>query len=406
MYYLGIDVGGSHITLDLVEAQTFDMLPGSTVREPLDTHVNPASVLNVFERAVRVCAAKVGAANVLGVGLAIPGPFNYAEGICRITPQQGKYEQCFGVNFRQSLSNALDTPAKPVVFNNDAACFALGEFFRGGAKGFNRAVVITLGTGFGASFIKNGRPHPGGSDGVPPGGELWNAPYRGTIAEEFVSTRWFIAEWQRRTGQTIAGGKEIARSALDGDATARAIYRDFGATLADFIVPHLSAFGADALVIGGNLARDWDLFFPALRAAIPACIAIKPCELGEQAPIYGAALALTLVAPAAVTAALLPDTFAGRLDALLAQLAAQRQVRLDGPADLPWKALVAALDQALRAAGRQAVWFDVNAARTGTGPDADGLANIRPDLQADLSIVAGSGAAQVPWPDAATLRIG
>jgi predicted NBD/HSP70 family sugar kinase len=405
MYFLGIDVGGSHITLDLVDTRTFDMLPGSTVREPLDTHVDPSAVLAVFERAIRVCAAKAGAEQVLGVGLAIPGPFDYGQGICRITPQQGKYEQCFGVNFRQTLSNALDTPAKPVVFNNDAACFALGEFFRGGAKGFSRAVVITLGTGFGASFIKNGRPHPGGSDGVPPGGELWNAPYRGTIAEEFVSTRWFIAEWQRRTGQTIAGGKEIAQAALAGDATAQAIYRDFGANLADFIVPHLTAFGADALVIGGNLARDWDLFFPALRAAVPAGIAVKPCELGEQAPICGAALALTLVEAEDVTPAPLPAAFAG-FDTLLAHLSAQRTVRLDGPADTPWKDLVAALDQALRAAGKKAVWYDVNAARAGDGFDPGNLANLRPDAQADLCVVVGCGAAQVPWPGAATLTAG
>jgi glucokinase len=404
MYYLGIDVGGSHITLDLVDAQTFERLPGSTVREPLDTHVNPSAVLAVFERAVRACAATAGGpGQVLGVGLAIPGPFNYGAGVCRITPQQGKYEQCFGVNFRQTLSNALDTPAKPVVFNNDAACFALGEYFRGGAQGFSRAVVITLGTGFGASFIKNGRPHPGGSDGVPPGGELWNAPYRGTIAEEFISTRWFIAEWQLRTGQAIAGGKEIAQAALAGDPAALAIYRDFGANLADFILPHLAAFQADALVIGGNLARDWDLFHPALRAAIPAGIAVKPCELGEQAPIYGAALALTLVDAAAVTPAPLPAGFPG-LEGLPAQLAAHPQVRLDGPADAPWKDITAVLDRALRAAGKKAVWFDVDAARADGVLTAD-LASIRHDPLADLSIVSGHGAAQVPWPDALTLRL-
>lgn len=404
MYDLGIDVGGSHITLGLVDSHTFEMRAGRTVREPLDTHATPAAILNVFEHAIRACAAHVGAEQVLGVGLAIPGPFDYEEGVCRITPQQGKYEQCFGVNFRAFLSNALDTPAKPVIFNNDAACFALGETFRGGAKGFGRAVVITLGTGFGASFIKNGRPHPGGSDGVPLGGELWNAPYRDTIAEEFVSTRWFIAEWQRRTGQMAAGGKEIAQAALAGDATANSIFHDFATNLADFIAPHLTAFAADALVIGGNLARDWDLFFPALRAAIPSEIAVKPCELGEQAPIFGAALALTLVDPAAVTAGPLPDTFVN-FDALLKHVAAQRQTRLDGPADAPWKATIAALDKALRAAGKKTIWYDVNAARSNGGFDAADLANIRPDPHADCCVVAGCGAAYVPWGEAATLHI-
>ncbi len=79
---------------------------------------------------------------------------------------------------------------------------------------------------------------------------------------------------------------------------------------------------------------------------------------------------------------------------------------LDGPAAAPWKPLVAALDAALRAAGKKAVWFDVNAARTGDGFDSANLANIRSDVQADLCIVAGSGASQVPWPAAAKIRVG
>lgn len=401
-YYLGIDVGGSHITLDLVDATTFERAPGSTVREHLDTHTRPTAILDVFESAIRTCAAKVGPESVLGVGLAIPGPFTYEEGVCRITPYQNKYEQMFGVNFRQYLCNALGSDAKPVVFNNDAACFALGEFFRGGAQGFQRPVVVTLGTGFGASFLKDGRPQTKGDD-VPPDGELWHVPYRTGIADDFFSTRWLVAEWLRLTGQTVAGGKEIAQAALEGNAIAKQIYRTFGENLAECVAPWLEKFGADAFVIGGNLARVWDLFVPALEAGLTnrlaRVVAVKPCELGEQAPIYGAALALTLVDPAAVTPGALPTDFTG-VEALLAQITPSRQVLLDGPASTPWKPLVAALDAALRAAGKKAVWFDVNAARKGEGFDSDSLANIRPDTSADLCVAVGCGAAQIPWPAA------
>ncbi len=408
-YYLGIDVGGSHITLDLIDAATFEMLPGSTVREQLDTHVNPTAILGVFEHAIRACAAKTGPAAVQGVGLAIPGPFTYEDGVCRITPFQNKYEQMFGVNFRRYLSNALDSTSKPVVFNNDAACFALGEYFRGGARGFKRPVVVTLGTGFGASFLKEGRPQTTSDDVPPPDGELWHVPFKTGIADDFFSTRWLVAEWKRLAGQTVDGGKEIAQAALAGDARAQQVYRTFGENLAEFVAPWLAKFGADAFVIGGNIARVWDLFVPALEAGLatrlPGGIAVKPCELGEQAPIYGAALALTLVDPSAVTAGPLPAGFTV-LDALIALVSAQKQVLLDGPATAPWKPLVAALDHALRASGKKTVWYDVNAARTGEEFDAGNLANIRPDAQADLCVVAGCGASQVPWAAAATIKIG
>ncbi|MDD4017149.1 MAG: ROK family protein [Kiritimatiellae bacterium] len=401
-YFLGIDVGGSHITLALIDAATFDLLPDSVVRENLDTHTHAADLLDVFEHTIRACAAKHGPAAVRGVGIAVPGPFAYEEGVCRITPSQNKYEQLFGVNFRTYLSNALDTRAKPVIFNNDAACFALGEYFRGGAQGFKRPVVVTLGTGFGASFLNNGRPQTRGGD-VPPGGELWHVPYKTGVADDFFSTRWLVAEWQRLTGQTAGGGKEIAQAALKGDATARKIFRAFGENLAECVAPWLERFGADAFVIGGNLARCWDLYVPALETGLAKRltrgIAIKPCELGEEAPIYGAALALTFADAAAATPGVLPADFTG-LGALTAEVSAQKQVLLDGAADTPWKPLVATLDSALRAAGKKTVWYDVNAARTGGVLDADSLANIRPDAQADLCVVAGTGASQVPWPDA------
>jgi glucokinase len=408
-YYIGVDVGGSHITLDLIDTQTFEMLRGCAVRQPLDTHANASTVLGVFERAIRTCVAKVGADIVDGVGLAIPGPFTYEEGVCRITPHQNKYEQMFGINFRQFLSNALDTPAKPVVFNNDAACFALGEYGSGGAKGFKRPVVVTLGTGFGASFLKDGRPQTQGAD-VPPDGELWHVPYKTGIADDFFSTRWVVAEWQRLAGETVAGGKEVAEAAQKGDERALALFRTFGANLAECVAPWLQKFGADAFVIGGNLARVWDHFVPALEAGLAQRlpgqpVAVRPCLLGEQAPIYGAALALTLVAPAAVTPAPLPPAAQARAQSLLAQLDGKKQALLDGPADTPWKDVVAALDAALRAQGKKAVWFDVKAARKDGGLDPALLANIRPDPQAALCVAAGCGAAQVPWPDAAKLHL-
>jgi hypothetical protein len=65
---------------------------------------------------------------------------------------------------------------------------------------------------------------------------------------------------------------------------------------------------------------------------------------------------------------------------------------------------VAALDTALRAQGKKPVWFDVNAARSGEGFSVDDLANIRPDLQSDLSVVVGCGHPS-PLAAAETIRL-
>ncbi|MDD2597746.1 MAG: ROK family protein [Kiritimatiellae bacterium] len=405
-YCMGIDVGGSHITLDLVNDTTLEILPQSTIRKNLNTNAAPIEVLSVFEAAILECAAITGQDAVRGVGLAIPGPFNYSEGICKITPAQQKYEQMFGINFRASLCNAL-TPSKPIIFNNDAACFAMGEYFRGGAKGFENAIVVTLGTGFGASFLLRGRPQSSGV-GVTKGGELWDVPYREGIADDYFSTRWLVNEWKKRSGSEIAGGKELARAALSGNAVAQALFREFGSNLAEFITPWLNGFKADAFVIGGNLALDWNLFVPALEAGLAGqlskLVAIKPCTLGEQAPIYGAALALTMVEPA--VAAELDASADIDIDAILTTLQSNQRVMIDGAASTPWSSLCLTLDRALRRKGIKALWFDASAAHGADGSiDAEQLANIRFDSTAALNILIGTNAAEANWDNAAKITL-
>jgi len=407
-YYMGIDVGGSHITLDLVDDATFEMLPESTIRKSLDTNSAPAEVLSIFESAIAECAAITGKDSVRGVGLAIPGPFDYGEGICKITPAQQKYEQMFGVNFRAFLSSAL-SPDKPVIFNNDAACFAMGEYFRGGAKGFDNAIVVTLGTGFGASFLLKGSPQTSG-EGVTEGGELWDVPYKEGIADDYFSTRWLVGEWKTRTGQEIAGGKEIAQAALHGDETAKAIYNDFGTNLAEFIAPWLNSFSADAFVIGGNIARVWDLYVPALEAGLAGRLSkpasIRPCTLGEQAPIYGAALALTMIEAADVTCTALDPSAAIDTAAMITTLESNQAVLIDGPAATPWKSLRLTLNLALRKKGIKAVWFNADAAYAPDGSmDVAQLANIRLDATASLNVLIGTGASQAQWPNAVTITL-
>lgn len=405
-YFMGIDVGGSHITLDLVDDSTFEMLPESTVRKDLDTNASPTTVLQVFESAIAECAASSGKEAVRGVGLAIPGPFNYGEGICKITPAQQKYEQMFGVNFRTTLSSVL-SPAKAVVFNNDAACFAMGEYFRGGAQGFSKSIIVTLGTGFGASFLDNGRPQSSG-EGVTEGGELWDVPWKEGIADDYFTTRGVVNEWKTRTGEELPGAKEVADAARAGNQSAIAVFNDFGTDLAEFIAPRLKGFNAEAFVIGGNIALNRELFVPALEAGLAqrlaTPVAVKACTLGEQAPIYGAALALTMVDEAAVIAPALDSSI--NTAAILTAIAGAECAIIDGPESIPWKSLANALDAELRGQGLEAVWFDISAAYTDDGAiDPDQLTNIRRDLSAPLSILFGTGAAQAEWDDAVLVEL-
>ncbi|MCL2104096.1 MAG: ROK family protein [Kiritimatiellaeota bacterium] len=292
-YLMGIDVGGSHVTAAMIDAESFEMLPGSERRRHIDTHGVPDVVLSVFVEAARASAGALWE-NVEGIGLAFPGPFDYLNGICLITPEQNKFTKCYGVNVRQELAARLAFD-KPITFLNDAAAFAIGEYFAGGAKGSARALVITLGTGFGASFLAEGRPVVTGGL-VPEGGELWDQPFKDGIADDTFSTRGLLKAWKDTTGEEAAGVREIAEAARCGDARAAAVFDAFGADLAVFLAPWFARFGVDSLVVGGNIANALDLFVLAFAQGLQACevneVTVKPSLLGENAQIIGAALSL------------------------------------------------------------------------------------------------------------------
>lgn len=292
-YLMGIDVGGSHVTAAMIDAVTFEMLPGSEARRHIDTRGEVDAVLAAFTDAVRASAGGLWE-NVEGIGLAFPGPFDYPNGICLITPEQNKFTRFYGVNVKQELQSRLGF-AKPIKFLNDAAAFAIGEYFAGGAKGSARSLVITLGTGFGASFLAEGRPVVTGGL-VPEGGELWDQPFKDGIADDNFSTRGIIKAWKAASGEEAAGVKEIAQVALKGDPRGIAMFNTFGEELAAFLAPWLVKFGVDRFVIGGNIARDWDLFVPAFEAALKARgvdgVTVRPSQLGENAQITGAALSV------------------------------------------------------------------------------------------------------------------
>ena len=82
----------------------------------------------------------------------------------------------YGVDLRQALAPRIGCDPVQVRFLNDADAYLLGEVGAGAAKGFGRAVGLTLGTGIGSAFAVDGRlvtPGPG----VPKDGEIWNVPY-------------------------------------------------------------------------------------------------------------------------------------------------------------------------------------------------------------------------------------
>ena len=372
---VGIDIGGTHFSAALAERGE---LLTDTYRR---IHVDPAADATILLDQLAGLIKEVEGLSsrpAEGIGMAMPGPFDYPNGVAMIKGLS-KYENLFGLNIREALGGRV-----PIRFENDAACFGLGAAGLADTKAFRKLVVITLGTGLGACFIEDRQLVTNGA-GVPPNGYLYNIPFKEGIAEDYISARWLLQAYP------AADVREIADRAAE-DEEAAAVFRQFGAHLGILLGPWLKRFNAEAVVIGGSIARAYALFGPAMHLNVPVIIP----EEGELVAIAGAAALDSPIAEGQTTARktrqhLLPAKInvAGKVGktevrerseydiypfeplgngrifsgytALARWMAGQKGVRLDGYAGIDWSLVRSRVCSTLRAMGLRVFWYETNA---------------------------------------------
>jgi len=291
-YAIGIDIGGSHIScaaFDLIEKRIQEH---SFAESKLDKHAEANIIFSIWSKTIQQAIEEVGKKNVAGLGFAMPGPFDYENGIPLFTGENNKYEKLYGINVCEALRTLLLLQDDiPIRFMNDATAFAVGEEWVGKTKGTKKSIAVTLGTGLGSALIENSLPVTSG-DSVPRNGCLWNLPFDNGIADDYFSTRGLVNRYNRKTGKSVSGVKDIAFAAQN-DEMAKKVFQEFGNDFFEFLKPCLEKFGVEKIVLGGNISLAADLFLPSMKTALAnrglSTVSIEVSELGETASIIGGA---------------------------------------------------------------------------------------------------------------------
>jgi glucokinase len=274
---VALDIGGTHVSAATVDVREAAVVSASRRRAELSPALDRGELLG----RIRDTATTARLGNVAAAGAAVPGPFDYARGISLV---EHKLEALYGVDLRAALAVALSLPPDAVRFVNDAEAFLLGECWAGAARGHDRAVGITIGTGLGSAFFQRGRIVREGA-GVPPGGSLYLVPFRDAPVEERISRGAILA----RYGDDRSDVAEIANRARNGERRARETFDAVASDLAEFLRPWLIAFAPTCLVVGGSIARSWDLLGGGLDSLRANVALLAPAEHIEEAALLGAA---------------------------------------------------------------------------------------------------------------------
>ena len=263
---IGVDIGGSHISSAAVSDGNFKIVPGTYFSGAVDSKASKEIIIKkwaeIINQTIQAIEGSQELNGTIGIAFSMPGPFQYQNGIAMFEGND-KYEALYNVSVADELSKYLNKKDVSFRFLNDASCFGVGGVLKQGVKaGTNKVIAITLGTGFGAAFLDNKLPVTQGSN-VPHNGCLWDKPYKDNIADNYFSTRWFLNQYEKSTGQKLTDGvKEIA--SIENYATAK-IFDDFADNLSEFLTPYIVDFDADLLVIGGNIAKSNRLFLNKLE---------------------------------------------------------------------------------------------------------------------------------------------
>lgn len=259
--------------------------PREMLRTPTRAQRAPQAILDDLAALIETCRAQARGA-VQGLGIGAPTTFD-AEGRlepCPNLPTLGRYP------LRETLARRCQMP---VALQNDAQCFALGEWQFGAGRGTQVLAGVTLGTGLGLGLVINGKAFCGAHGRA---GEIWNAPAR--LVEPRAPFE-NIEAWVSGTGieqayARQAGGRrpaaEIARQAEQHDPLACSVFDTFGRVLRNVVLWIAGLFDPDVIVLGGAVIRSLPHFSEPFAAGLQAQgIRVLPSELGESAALYGAA---------------------------------------------------------------------------------------------------------------------
>lgn len=142
---IGIDLGGSHIAIGVINNEGFIV---EKVEKRLLTKEKKdikAAIESYIVKNVKELTEKY---KVTEIGIAVPGTVCGTEIIKSVNLGVKNY------NLVENLKKEIDLPIK---IRNDTKCAAIAESKIGALKDYKRAIFLTLGTGIGGAVIINGK---------------------------------------------------------------------------------------------------------------------------------------------------------------------------------------------------------------------------------------------------------
>ncbi|MEO6188695.1 MAG: ROK family protein [Ginsengibacter sp.] len=269
---LGIDLGGTNVRGGIVKEELLAGIISKKINADLSAEEVRDELFSFTDALIDD--------SVNGIGIGVPGLFDAESQMVLDVFNIPSWKK---VPLKQWMEERYKVP---VVIDNDANCFALGEFYFGKGRGYDSMVGLTVGTGMGSGIIINKKIYSGRNGGA---GEFGMVDHKDQIFEYYSSGQFFKNIYN-------VDGETVFEKAQQGNADALKMYSEMGAHLGNAIKMILYALDVELIILGGSVRHAWPFFKDAMWEQIRTFyftralehLKIEVSEL-ENAGILGAA---------------------------------------------------------------------------------------------------------------------
>ena len=233
---IGIDIGGTNMRAGLVAE--------NQLTEILSQKINAKDSEEEVLQQLFALTDKLIKPSVKAIGIGVPGLADTVNGIVYDVVNIPSWKE---VHLKKRMEERYNLP---VIVNNDANCFALGEFYFGKGKSSNSMIGLTIGTGLGSGIIINKKLYSGFTGGA---GEFGMIDYLDKCYEYYACGQFFKNVYN-------LDGEIVFKLASEGNIEALEMYKEMGRHLGNAIKAILYALDIELIILGGSVRHAYPFF--------------------------------------------------------------------------------------------------------------------------------------------------
>jgi glucokinase len=298
-YVAAVDIGGTNLRLVVAD------MAGAIVGKWMGSTVgasSPGQVVQLIRKGVKQIQRQRGVreGTFLAIAAGAPGVTDSKNGVVLLTSYLGGWKD---VPLGKLLEDAFGAPA---VIENDVRLGAMGERWKGSARGLDNFVFLAIGTGIAAGICVNGEllhgpefaagevgylvvpgtPEVGVREGTP-------GPLESVIGGEGIKAQWRQFT-QRMYGEALSdlSATDIFDRAMDGDEHARRVLDRTAKILAHAVYNISVVLNCPHFILGGGVGTS-AILRDAAESVLqsytePARPKLSLSSLGPEAQLIGA----------------------------------------------------------------------------------------------------------------------